>query len=145
MQQECNISIITVNYNGLKDTCELLDRLPLEDPTLEVIVVDNASKNDEATILCERYPLAKIIRSNYNLGFAGGNNLGIIEARGRYLFFLNNDTLIDDVERGVFGEQSTYRYSMSEDSLCLGGASHSVCRLYTAIPHHHAQQIHRFW
>ena len=98
MHQECKISIITVNYNGLKDTCELLDRLPLENSSLEVIVVDNASKNDEAAILRERYPLARIIRSDSNLGFAGGNNKGIVEATGQYLFFLNNDTVIDDVE-----------------------------------------------
>lgn len=89
------VSTITINYNGLKDTCELMESLPLDDASVEVIVVDNASKEDEATILAQRYPQIKVIRSNENLGFAGGNNLGIEAATGKYLFFINNDTLID--------------------------------------------------
>ena len=88
------LSIITINYNGLKDTCELIDTLPLEDESIEVIVVDNASKEDEATQIAQRYPQVKIIRSKENLGFAGGNNLGIQAAHGKYLFFINNDTLL---------------------------------------------------
>ena len=88
------LSIITINYNGQKDTCELIESLPLEDKSIEVIVVDNASAQDEATIIEERYPQVKIIRSKKNLGFAGGNNLGIKASKGKYLFFLNNDTLL---------------------------------------------------
>jgi len=88
------ISIITINYNGIKDTCELIDTLPLEDRTIEVIVVDNASKEDEATLIEQQYPQVKVIRSTENLGFAGGNNLGIQAAHGKYIFFLNNDTLL---------------------------------------------------
>ena len=88
------LSIITINYNGLKDTCELIGTLPLEDKSIEVIVVDNASTQDEATIIEERYPQIKVIRSKENIGFAGGNNLGIKAAQGKYLFFLNNDTLL---------------------------------------------------
>ena len=88
------LSIITINYNGLKDTCELIDTLPLNDETIEVIVVDNASIHDEATEIEKRYPQAKVIRSDKNLGFAGGNNLGIQAAHGKYLFFLNNDTIL---------------------------------------------------
>ena len=94
MHQECKLSIITINYNGLKDTCELLDTLPLEDNSLEVIVVDNASKEDEASIIEQRYPTVTVIRSPQNFGFAGGNNLGIKAAHGEYLFFLNNDTVL---------------------------------------------------
>ena len=94
MLKECELSIITVNYNGLKDTCELMDTLPLDDTSLEVIVVDNASKDDEASIIAQRYPQVKVIRSEKNLGFAGGNNLGIKAAQGKYLFFINNDTLL---------------------------------------------------
>ena len=94
MHQECKLSIITINYNGLKDTCELLGTLPLEDNSLEVIVVDNASKENEASIIEQRYPMVKVIRSPQNLGFAGGNNLGIKAAHGRYMFFLNNDTVL---------------------------------------------------
>ena len=96
MHQECELSVITINYNGLKDTCELMDTLPLDDAFIEVIVVDNASKADEASILEQRYPQIKVIRSKENLGFAGGNNLGIQAATGKYLFFINNDTVFED-------------------------------------------------
>jgi hypothetical protein len=88
------LSIITINYNGLKDTCELIDTLPLNDETIEVIVVDNASTQNEATELERRYPQIIVIRSDKNLGFAGGNNLGIQAAKGKYLFFINNDTIL---------------------------------------------------
>lgn len=88
------LSIITVNYNGLKDTCELIDTIPFDDYSLEVIVVDNGSKVDEAVEIKKRYPHVIVIRSEQNLGFAGGNNLGIKEAKGKYLYFINNDTLI---------------------------------------------------
>ena len=90
MKIETLLSIITINYNGLKDSCELMETLPLEDESIEVIVVDNASTQDEASIIKQRYPLVTVIRSSKNLGFAGGNNLGIQAAHGKYLFFIRN-------------------------------------------------------
>ena len=60
---------------------------------MEVIVVDNASKNQEAEIIAQRYPQVKVIKSKKNLGFAGGNNLGIKASSGKYLFLVNNDTI----------------------------------------------------
>ena len=91
MQNECRLSIITINYNGLKDTCELIDSIPF-DGNMEVIVVDNASTQDEASIISKRYPQVKVIRSHQNLGFAGGNNVGIKAAKGQYILLINNDT-----------------------------------------------------
>ena len=95
MQNEYRISIITINYNGLKDTCKLIDSIPFK-KDLEVIVVDNASKQNETSIISERYPHVKVIRSDKNLGFAGGNNLGIKEAKGEYILLINNDTIFKD-------------------------------------------------
>ena len=63
---------------------------------MEVIVVDNASIQDEATSIQKNYPKVKVIRSEKNLGFAGGNNLGIQVATGKYLFLVNNDTIFKD-------------------------------------------------
>ena len=94
MRNEYSISIITVNYNGLKDTCALIESIPFNE-NMEVIVVDNASKENEASVIQERYPLVKTIRSDKNLGFAGGNNLGIKSAKGKYLFLINNDTIFN--------------------------------------------------
>lgn len=90
------VSIITINYNGAHDTCELIDSLKKhENYPHEIIVVDNGSVDPKGYIsIKENYPDIKVIRSDKNLGFAGGNNLGIKHATGDYLFFLNNDTMI---------------------------------------------------
>ena len=117
MHQEYDISIITINYNGLKDTCELIDTLPLENDKLEVIVVDNASLQDEASIIEQRYPRVTVVRSSKNLGFAGGNNLGIQASHGRYLFFINNDTIIetkDEEQRNNFLQPLIERLESSD-------------------------------
>ena len=95
MHPECELSIITINYNGLKDTCALIESIPFND-RMEVIVVDNASNNQEAEQISNRFPLVKVIKSDKNLGFAGGNNLGIKASKGKYLFLINNDTYFKD-------------------------------------------------
>lgn len=86
------VSVITINYNGLEDTCTLIESIPFNE-NMEVIVVDNASNNQEADLIVQRYPQVKVIKSERNLGFAGGNNLGILAAQGKYLFLVNNDTV----------------------------------------------------
>ena len=72
---------------------------------MEVIVVDNASTQDEASIIAERYPYVKVIRSSKNLGFAGGNNLGIKEAKGKYILLINNDTYFKEFNIDVLTER----------------------------------------
>ncbi len=86
------ISIITVNYNQAAVTCALLDSIRRQEYTeVEVIVVDNASRENPEEMLLTNYPEIKYVRSERNLGFAGGNNLALPEATGDYLFFINND------------------------------------------------------
>ena len=89
------VSIITINYNGLEDSCALIESIPFYE-NMEVIVVDNASNNQEGGTITKRYPQVKVIQSDQNLGFAGGNNLGIQAAQGKYLFLVNNDTVFKD-------------------------------------------------
>lgn len=89
------ITIITVNYNGAEVTAELLESIARCSFTGEVIVVDNGSRLDEARMLRERFDWIVTIRSERNLGFAGGNNLALGVARGDLLFFLNNDTIVE--------------------------------------------------
>ncbi len=89
------VSIVTINYNGLEDTCALIESIPFNE-NMEVIVVDNASNNHEAETIAQRYPRVNVIKSDKNLGFAGGNNLGIQAAQGKYLFLINNDTIFKD-------------------------------------------------
>lgn len=104
MQNEYKLSIVTINYNGLKDTCELIDSIPFNNE-MEVIVVDNASTQDEASFISEKYPQVKVIRSKQNIGFSGGNNLGIKEAKGKYILLINNDTYFKEFNIDVLTER----------------------------------------
>lgn len=89
------VSIITINYNNTQVTVEMLHSVKyLTYPNVEVIVVDNASKESPVAAVQEAYPEVQLIISPRNLGFAGGNNLGIKVAKGEYLFFVNNDTVL---------------------------------------------------
>ncbi len=86
------VSIITVNYNSLDVTCELLESVrKFGGNCVEVVVVDNASMQDPNEYLKNHFPEIIYVRSEKNLGFAGGNNLGIRASKGDFLFFLNND------------------------------------------------------
>mgnify|MGYP002961220957 FL=1 len=94
---ERRISVISVNYNGYSLTCAMIDSLRRHVTTpLEIVIVDNGSARDEAAPLRKRYPDVKVLRSERNLGFAGGNNLGFAAATGDYLLLLNNDTEVTE-------------------------------------------------
>jgi GT2 family glycosyltransferase len=88
------ISIITLNWNTRSVTCDLLRSIREHNTyqNIEVIVVDNASKEDPTEAFMAAYPSAKIVRNAENLGFSGGNNAGIRVATGDYFFIVNNDT-----------------------------------------------------
>lgn len=89
------VSIITVNYNGWRDTCAMIESLArYETYQYEIIVVDNASSGDDVAHIKTAHPEVRVMRSERNLGFAGGNNLALPYATGKYLFFLNNDVEI---------------------------------------------------
>jgi hypothetical protein len=64
-------------------------------PNLEIFVVDNGSPNDHPEVLLEKYPGIELILTGKNLGFAGGNNVAVKKAKGKYLLFINNDTEVD--------------------------------------------------
>lgn len=88
------ISIIILNYNQTDITCEFLESTRnLTYPNFETIVIDNASKISPKTqIEAGNYPNIKLLENELNLGFTGGNNLGIRLAKGEYIFVVNNDT-----------------------------------------------------
>ncbi len=94
-----DLSFITINYNGLDDTCQLLKSLSEVVTSLEweAIVVDNGSKEPEAEQIKQCFKddsRIKVIEAGRNLGFAAGNNLGIKKARGRAMMLINNDTYV---------------------------------------------------
>jgi GT2 family glycosyltransferase len=87
------VSIITVNYNQSAVTSSLLNSLrAITYPLYEIIVVDNCSPNDNPDVLKESFPEITLIKTEENLGFAGGNNVGIKASKGEYIMLINNDT-----------------------------------------------------
>lgn len=100
-QESLDLSIITVNFNQPQITEDLLSSIfsaSGSSLSYEVIVVDNGSTHNPLPnweIAYAEEP-SIFIRSEKNLGFAGGNNLAIRQAKGKYLFLVNNDTIFTD-------------------------------------------------
>ncbi len=95
-------SLIVINHNTASLTADCVRSIftHQHEMALEVIVVDNASTDDSVVLLNQEFGRQiKIIKSPSNQGFAAANNLGLKEAKGEYLFFLNSDTLI---KRNIF-------------------------------------------
>lgn len=88
------LSIIIINYNTFQLTCNCIDSIKdkLLGMTYEIILVDNASSECSPDLFLERFPYINLIASPVNTGFAGGNNMGIVKAKGDYLLLLNSDT-----------------------------------------------------
>jgi len=90
------VSIIAVNFNHPEVTCDFIESLNrITYPNFEVIIVDNKSPDDDPSIIKQRFPNIIFYASHINWGFAGGNNQGIMRARGEYVLLLNNDTIVD--------------------------------------------------
>lgn len=100
-----SVAIILVNWNGYDFTRSCLESLRKVDfPDFQVIVVDNASLNQEGKRLKKAFPEIELIENTENLGFAGGNNVGIryaLEQGFTHVMLLNNDT---EVEPDFLGE-----------------------------------------
>lgn len=91
-----NVSIIIVNYNTKNLLVNCVDSILLKtnDLEFEIIVVDNGSQDGSQQIIKEQYPGIRLIESDVNLGFGAANNLGVKQADGDYIFFLNSDTIL---------------------------------------------------
>jgi len=87
-----DLSIIIVNYNVKELLRQCLQSLAGVD--CEIFVADNASKDGSVEMVREEFPEVKLIASKENLGFAKANNLALRQAQGRYLLFLNPDTVV---------------------------------------------------
>lgn len=96
------IAIITVNYNGKKDSLEFLDslkNLKTDGCELKTILVDNGSSNGSVSEIHKKYPKVDIVQTGSNLGYSGGYNKGLEYAQiwgADYFLLINNDCLIKD-------------------------------------------------
>lgn len=111
-----DLSIIIVNWNVrdllgrcldsiLRDAgspCPGVWQMPSSHYTFEVLVVDSASSDGSPDMVRAQYPSVRLFDSQNNLGYTGGNNLGMRESRGRYLLLLNPDTeIVGDALAGM--------------------------------------------
>lgn len=91
-----DVSVIIVNYNTkqLLENClnSIIEKT--FDVDYEIIVVDNNSPESITDMINEKFGLVKLIESSENLGFGRANNLGAKHAKGKYMLFLNSDTII---------------------------------------------------
>jgi GT2 family glycosyltransferase len=86
------VSVIIVNYNGVRYLARCLDALAKQTfQDYEVIVVDNASRDDSVALLRRAYPAVHLIENPTNTGFGDANNVGLAVAKGTYIALLNND------------------------------------------------------
>src|SRR3712207_4987537 len=100
MGAQPHVAIVVLSWNGREDTLECLASLErMRWERLTTILVDNGSSDGTTEAVRERFPDAVVIRSEENLGFAEGNNVGIraaLEGGADYVLILNNDTIADE-------------------------------------------------
>ena len=93
------LSVIILNWNGKNDTLLCLKSLQdVEGPPFDVIVVDNGSTDDSVAEIGKKFPHITLLKTGKNLGYAGGNNLGIeyaLKQGADLVLLLNNDTIVD--------------------------------------------------
>ena len=118
------ISVVVLNWNGVHCVEGCLVSLQAQSyHPLEIIVVDNASTDKSVDFIRMNFPEVKMILNKRNLGFAGGNNIGIKASRGRYIMILNNDARLDpdcikELKRSI---EKDKRYGASASKILLNG------------------------
>jgi GT2 family glycosyltransferase len=93
------VAVIVLNWNGKDDTLACLKSVRAQETVaVHIMLVDNASTDLSVSAVRDNFPEAEIIENAANLGYAGGNNVGLKHALKRgfeYIFVLNNDTVLD--------------------------------------------------
>ena len=118
------VSIVSVNYDQPEVTCQMLESLRnVTYSNFETLIVDNASPTNSPYFVKEKYPEIKLFVSEKNLGFAGGNNIAIRQAKGDYILLLNNDTEV----KPDFLESSV---KLMESNLKIGIVSSKILYYY---------------
>ncbi len=92
------VSIIIINYNTFDITCNCIESIQqyTKGVPYEIVVVDNASPDDNPDLFLEKFPDVVLVKSKENGGFARGNNIGIDNSKGDIILLLNSDTLLTE-------------------------------------------------
>ena len=96
MNESPLVSVIVLNYNAGDLLLNCIDSLKKSTyANLEILVVDNISSDESQRKCKEKFPDIKLIQNEKNLGYCGGNNIGIKEAKGEFIVILNPDTIVE--------------------------------------------------
>ena len=97
MNEKFLISIVVLNYNAGELLLNCINSLKKSTyQNIEILVVDNISSDDSHTKCKKQFPDIKLIQNRKNLGYCGGNNVGIKEAKGEFIVILNPDTIVEE-------------------------------------------------
>jgi GT2 family glycosyltransferase len=148
-EPEVSVVIVTWNGRGYLDAC-LSAVAAQQGVDAETILVDNASTDGTGAYVRDRFPWVRLITLNENRGFAGGNNAGVREARGRFIAFLNNDTIADPawlrtlragVDEAAGFALTTSRIVYMHDPGIIDSAGDGMLRWGGAFKRHHGASV----
>ena len=152
------IAVILLNWNGKEDTLACLGSLKqVSYPHLDILVVDNGSKDGSTDAVAERFPEFFLIKNEKNLGFAEGNNVGMRAALSRgadFLLLLNNDTVVDPSlfeaflktfrqfpRREFWGQRFFYSMSQRPSTIWEGyGTPKKGCSIFVGLRQKHLEE-----
>ena len=146
-----DVSVIVLNWNGRQHLEMCLTAVAAQqDVSCETILVDNGSTDGSVELVRERFPWVRVVPLSDNRGFAGGNNAGVREARGRYVAFLNNDTaaeptwlraLLAGVDEAAGFAVTTSCLVFMDDPTRIDSAGDGVLRWGGAFKRHHGGSV----
>jgi len=145
------VSIVIVSWNGRRFLDDCLASVASQTGVeWEAILVDNGSTDGTVDYVRDRYPWVRLVALQENRGFAGGSNVGAREARGRYLAFLNNDTIAESgwlaaLRAGIDDARTialtTSRIVYMHNPAILDSAGDGMLRWGGAFKRHHGAPV----
>jgi GT2 family glycosyltransferase len=146
-----DVSIVIVTWNGRDFLAPCLDAVARQQGVnAETVLVDNGSTDGTVAFVRERFPWVRVVALDQNRGFTGGNNAGAREARGRFLAFLNNDTvpdpgwlraLLDGIDEPAGFVMTASRIVYMHDPGIVDSAGDGMLRWGGAFKRHHGASV----
>jgi GT2 family glycosyltransferase len=147
------VSIVVVTWNGRQYLDACLSAVAAQSGvSTETILVDNASSDGTVAYVRERFPAVRVVALPENRGFAGGNNAGVREARGRFIALLNNDAvpepgwleaLLGGLDEDAGFALVTSRIVYMHDPALIDSAGDGMLASGGAFKHHHGASVER--
>lgn len=131
-----DVSVIIVNYNTLALTQQCIESIyqKTDGVSFEIIVVDNSSTDSSQELLPKDNRIV-FIESGENLGFGKANNLGLKHAKGKYIFFLNSDTLlVNNAVKEFFDFAESYMGKVGAIGCLLTNNEGQIIHSYSSFP-----------